>query len=225
MYESKTVTAIIAAAGSGTRMGAEINKVYLQLKDKPVISYSIDTFLKNKYIDEIIVVIRKGDEELFSKLGYKLKTVYGGEVRKISIHNALKEAKGEIVIIHDGARPFVKEDFINRCLAAMEEFPGAMVGVKEKNTVKMTDEFGVVTKTIDRSKVWQTQTPQCFDKELLLRAHEEYANSEIDITDDCMLLELVGARVKVLEGEYTNLKITTKEDVVIASCYLSCEHS
>ena len=221
MYESKTVTAIVLGAGGGTRMSSEINKVYLPLGDKSVLSYSIDKFLENKYIDEIIVVIKKGEEELFSKLGYKLKTVYGGETRKDSVHNALKEAKGEIAIVHDGARPFVTIDFIDRCLAAMKEFAGVTIGVKEKNTVKLTDEFGVVVETIDRSKVWQIQTPQCFDKGLLLQAHNEYANSEIDITDDCMLMELIGARVKILEGEYTNLKITTKEDIGVALGYLS----
>ena len=225
MYESKKVTAIILAAGSGARMGSEINKVYLPLKDKPILSYSIDKFLENKYVDEIILVIKKGEEKLFSQLGYKLKTVYGGKTRKDSVRNALKEAAGEIVIIHDGVRPFVKENFINRCLEAMKEFEGATIGVKEKNTIKLTDEIGVVIETIDRARLWQIQTPQCFHKGLLLQAHDKYENSEIDITDDCMLVELMGKRVKILEGEYTNLKITTKEDVGIAIGYLSCECS
>ena len=221
MYESKTVTAIILAAGSGKRMGADINKVYLRLKDKPIISYSIDKFLANKYIDEVILVIKKGEDKLFSELGYTLKTVYGGETRKDSVYNALKEAKGEIVIIQDGARPFIKEDFINRCVEAMKEFAGVTIGVKEKNTIKLTDESGVVTETIDRSKAWQIQTPQCFDRGLLLKAHEQYVNTAIDITDDCMLVELMGKKVKIIEGEYSNIKITTKEDVTAAAGYLS----
>lgn len=221
MYKSKKVTAIILAAGSGTRMNSKQNKVYLELQGIPIIKYSIEKFLKNKYIDEIILVIKQGEEELCLGLGYEIKTIHGGLSRQESVYNALKEAKGEITIIHDAARPFITEEYINNCIETMGEFSAVTIGVKEKNTIKLTNASGIVVETIDRSKAWQIQTPQCFNKELLLKAHEQYKNSKINITDDCMLMELIGEKVKIIEGEYTNIKITTKEDIFIADNILN----
>jgi len=216
MFQSKTVSAIILAAGSGTRFGGDINKVYLELGQKKVLQYSIDEFLLNKYIDEIIVVIKDGEDELYKKLGYNIKTVYGGETRKDSVYNALKEAKGEIVIIHDGARPFITQDFINNSIETMQFFKATTVGVKVKDTIKLVDENNVVIETVDRSKAWQIQTPQCFDKGTLIKAHESYNNDISNVVDDCMLMEEIGETVRIIEGDYTNIKITTKEDIQLA---------
>ena len=230
MYKEKKVTSIILAAGSGSRFGTEKNKVYLEIKGKEILAYSIEEYMKNEYIDEIIVVIKKGEEEIFNETLEKIfnrltnfknvKTVYGGETRNDSVYNGLKEAEGEIVTIHDGARPFLKQKHISEEIEQMENYNGAIIGVRSKDTVKMVNEFSVVDKTVERKKLWNTQTPQCFNKKILMKAHETDFGSQ-EITDDSMLLEMLGEKVKVLEGEYTNIKITTKEDIILAEVFLN----
>ena len=124
----------------------------------------------------------------------------------------------DIVIIHDGARPFVTQKMINDCLSFINQYPGVAVGVKAKDTIKVTDEEGVVVYSTNRSTTWQIQTPQCFDKEVLWNLHKEYL--EEDATDDCMLLEQKHRRVKIIEGSYYNIKITTPEDMEVARVFV-----
>ena len=138
-----------------------------------------------------------------------IKLVEGGKTRQESVYNCITKTKAEIVIIHDGARPLIKQEYINKCLDEMKKYNGATIAVKSKDTIKISDDNGIVINTTERRNTWIIQTPQCFEKEILLEAHKKFKDNE-DITDDCMLLELLGDKVKLIEGDYTNIKVTTR---------------
>ena len=224
MIQSKTVTAVILVAGNSTRFGQNRNKNFELVNGKSILSYSINAFSKNDYIDNIIIVIRKEDREAVEqiikqeKIGKEINIVIGGNSRQESVHNAIKYATSDIVIIHDGARPGIKQEYISKCIEKMEEFKGVTIGVKSKDTIKITDDNGVVINSTKRSNTWIIQTPQCFHRNVLLDLHEKYKNEEV--TDDCMLFEKGGYKVKVIEGEYTNIKVTTYEDINIMGEWL-----
>ena len=224
MIYSKTVTAVILVAGNSTRFGKNKNKNFELINGKTILSYSINAFSKNDYIDNIIIVIRKEDREAVEqiikqeKIGKEINIVIGGNSRQESVHNAIKHATSDIVIIHDGARPGIKQEYISKCIERMQEFKGVTIGVKSKDTIKITDDNGVVINSTKRSNTWVIQTPQCFDRNVLLDLHEKYKNEEV--TDDCMLLEKGGYKVKVIEGEYNNIKVTTYEDINIMGEWL-----
>ncbi len=214
----KTVTGIIVAAGNSTRFGQGRNKNLFEVNEKPIIAYSIEVLNKSKKINDIILVIKPEEREYFEdiqkiiKLDKPIKYVNGGETRMESVYNALKETNSDIVIIHDGARPRIKEEYIDRCLEAMEEFKGATVAVKSKDTIKICDDNGVVIETTKRANTYLIQTPQCFNREILLDLHEKFKGDN-EITDDCMVLEKGGYSIKVVEGDYTNIKVTTFDDL------------
>lgn len=180
--------------GSGTRFGGDKNKVYIEILDKPIISYSLNVFDKNKSIDEIILVVKDGEEEMINQILRQekqekpIKIVKGGKTRKESVYNALKEADCDIVLVHDSARPAIKSEYIDRCLQEMDRYKGVSIGVKSKDTIKITDENGVIVSTTKRANTWIVQTPQCFAKTELLMAHNKFINDET-ATDDCVLLE------------------------------------
>ena len=225
MIENKTVTAIILVAGNSTRFGQNRNKNFELVNGKSILSYSIKAFNKNKYIDNIIVVIKQDDkqtvEQIISqeKLDKKIDVVLGGNSRQESVYNAIKNLASDIVIIHDGARPAIKQEYINKAIEEMANFKGVTIGVKSKDTIKVTDDNGIVLNTTKRSNTWVIQTPQCFDRERLLNLHEKYKDTEV--TDDCMLLEKDGHKIKIIEGDYTNIKITTYEDINIIKEFLA----
>lgn len=216
--DKKTVTGIIVAAGNSTRFGQNKNKNLFSINQKPIISYSIETFNKSEKITDIILVIKETEKEYFENivkninLDKPIKYVYGGKERKDSVYNALKETSSDIVIVHDGARPRVKVEYIDNCIKQMEEFKGATVAVKSKDTIKICDNDGIVIETTKRENTYLIQTPQCFDRKLLTELHEKFKNEE-GITDDCMILEKGGYKIKIVEGDYTNLKVTTFEDL------------
>lgn len=219
MILNKTVTGIILVAGNSTRFGQNRNKNFELVNGKTILSYSINAFTNNKYIDNIIVVIKKDDENTVRKIideqkvSKKIYIVLGGSSRQESVYNAIKNTKSDIVIIHDGARPAIKQEYINKVIEEMDNFKSVTIGVKAKDTIKITDDDGIVINSTKRSNTWAIQTPQCFDKKILLELHEKYKKTEI--TDDCMLFEKDGYAVKILEGDYTNIKITTHEDINI----------
>ena len=214
----KSVTAIIVAAGNSTRFGQNKNKNLFEINEKPIIAYSIEVFNKSSKIQDIILVIKENEREYFEnivrniKLNKPLKYVYGESTRMESVYNALKETSSDIVMIHDGARPRIKEEYIDRCLEQMDKFKGATVAVKAKDTIKICDDNGVVTETTKRANTYLVQTPQCFERETLLNLHEKFKGDN-DITDDCMVLEKGGYKIKVVEGDYTNIKVTTFDDL------------
>lgn len=224
MIDGKTVTAIILVAGNSTRFGKNTNKNLELVKGKSVLSYSLNAFDSNKYIDNIIVTVKKEDIEDIKtiiekeKIEKEIKIVYGGNTRQESVNNSIQNTNSDIVIIHDGARPAIKERYITECIETMGEFKGATIGVKSKDTIKIADDSNIITSTTKRANTWIIQTPQCFDRSTLLEMHEKFKNEEV--TDDCMLLEKNNYKVKILEGDYTNIKVTTYEDINIIKEFL-----
>jgi len=222
---NKTVTAIILVAGNSTRFGQNRNKNFELINGKSILSYSINAFDKNKYIDNIIIVIKQDDKQASEKIinqenaTKKIDIVIGGNSRQESVYNAIRNTEADIVIIHDGARPAIKQEYINSAIEEMHNFKGVTIGVKSKDTIKITDDNGIVLNTTKRSNTWIIQTPQCFHRQILLDLHEKY--KETEVTDDCMLLEKGGHKIKIIEGEYTNIKVTTYEDMNIIKQFIT----
>lgn len=219
MIGGKSVTAIILVAGNSTRYGQNRNKNFEMVNEKTVMSYSLEAFNKNAYIDNIIIGAKENEISIIQNILQKeqldkpVDIVLGGSSRQETVYHCIQNTQADIVIIHDGARPAIKQEYINQCIKSMKEFKGATMGVPSKDTIKITDENNIVLQTTKRSNTWLIQTPQCFDRKTLLEMHEKYKDEEV--TDDCMLLEKNNDKVKILEGDYTNIKITTYEDIDI----------
>lgn len=211
---------LIVAAGSGKRMNAGINKQFIKLKNKEIIAYTIESFYKNENIDEIVVCIKKDEEEFFKKHildKYKFKNIriaYGGKERQDSIYNGLKEVNKncDIILVHDGARPFVDNRIINESIESAKEKKAVVVGVPVKDTIKIVNE-DIVEATPERSTLWAAQTPQTFKYKLLVEAYEKAYKNNYYGTDDSMLVENMGQKVTMIMGSYENIKITSPEDI------------
>ena len=222
------VSCIVAAGGSGTRMGAGINKLFLEIDEVPVIAHTLSALETSEDISEIVIAAREDEimyiSELVSVFGItKAKTIVkGGATRAESVLAASKEVSDDcdLVMIHDGARPFVTESIISETVKNALKFGAAACGVKPKCTLKSVDENGFVSDTIDREKTVEIQTPQVFKKDLFDKMYA--LDSEIlkTATDDCVLAEKCGAEIFVTEGSYKNIKITTPEDLEIAEIFL-----
>ena len=216
------VSGIILAGGSSTRYGTGENKTLVELLGRPVLEYSLRVFMAAAVVDEVVLAAKAGEEAALRKLAEGLclqkpvTVVTGGADRAASVEKALAEARGERVLIQDGARPLVTE----RMLA-----DGATIATPSRDTVKLTDEEGYAEATTDRSRTWLVQTPQAFYREELLALHRALGDGPErgQITDDCMLLERAGRRVKLVPGSCRNLKITTPEDRELAEFYLKKE--
>ena len=219
---SRRVAAILLAGGSGTRFGADKNKVYVEALGQPLIRYSLDVFAAHPLVDEVILVAREGEKEILESFpcGKPCRIVTGGATRQASVLHGLQATSADIVLIHDGARPLLQPEMIDHCLEVMGECHGATIAVRSKDTIKLTDDNGFVTMTTKRANTWIIQTPQCFNRSILLDAHQRFG-ADPDITDDCMLLERAGEPVKLVEGDYTNIKVTTQEDLTLVENFLS----
>ena len=205
------VSGIILIAGSSTRYNKGINKNFELLNNIPVFIYSIKVMKKVKEIKEIILVIRKEEEQLVkdylsNEHIRNIKLVYGGSSRKESVYNALLESNNDIVIIHDGARPLIKESFIKECIKNINDYNGVVIGVPVKDTIKIINDNNEVIESTNRKYTWISQTPQCFKKDVLLEIHKKYQNDDT-ITDDSILLEKENIKVKMIRGSYTNIKL------------------
>ncbi|MBR5540700.1 MAG: 2-C-methyl-D-erythritol 4-phosphate cytidylyltransferase [Clostridia bacterium] len=215
-----SVTAVIVAAGSSTRMG--IPKQFLPLNGRPLIAYTLAAFEQCAAIDAIVVVARKEDHDRvweIARIGdiTKLSTiVVGGRTRGESVRNGVDKCKTDYVAIHDGARPLVTPTLIERVVRAAVQHGAATAAVHTKDTVKIADQNGMVLSTPDRTTLWNVQTPQVFSKDLYERAWQYASTRGRDVTDDCQLIEAIGQPVKLVEGCYTNIKVTTPEDVPFA---------
>lgn len=225
-------SAIIAAAGSGARMrGACADKQFLMLGDIPVLGRTLSAFEEAQTIDEIIVVTREESilpvSRLVRSMGFAKISgiVRGADTRQQSIAEGLRHLcdECEYIAIHDGARPLVDREDIERVCRAAYEDGAAAVGVRVKDTLKLVDKAGYIQRTADRSQVWAVQTPQVFALSLYRAALAEAMRAGADYTDDCQLVERRGGRVRMVEGSYRNIKITTPEDVAYARYLLSCE--
>ena len=225
MIEGKTVTAILLVAGNSTRYGKNRNKNFEMIHGKAVMTYSLEAFCKNRYIDNIIIGVKEEEmstvKEILAKhpIHKKVDLVIGGNSRQETVYHCLQKTAEDIVIIHDGARPGIKSCYINQCIESMKDFKGATMGVRSKDTIKVTDQNNIVQYTTKRSNTWIIQTPQCFDKKVLEEMHKKYKTEEV--TDDCMLIEKSHHKVKILEGDYTNIKITTYEDLDIMKGFIA----
>lgn len=227
--EKQKYTAIVLAAGSGKRMNSKVHKQYLIIQDRPVLYYSLKAF-EDSAVDEIVLVVGKGEEkfcrkEIVDKYGIsKVKAIVeGGKERYHSVFEGLKQTSdADYVLIHDGARPFVNQDIIRRCMQEVQKYQACVVGMPVKDTIKIADEEGYAKQTPDRKNVWMIQTPQIFSYALIYEAYEEMLKTEdTAITDDAMVLERIkGKKSKLIEGSYRNIKITTPEDLLIANVYL-----
>lgn len=227
--EKQKYAAIVLAAGSGKRMNSQVHKQYLIIQDRPVLYYSLKEF-EDSAVDEIVLVVGKGEEEfcrreIMDKYGIsKVKAIVeGGKERYHSVFEGLKQTSdADYVLIHDGARPFVNQDIIRRCMQEVQKYQACVVGMPVKDTIKIADEEGYAKQTPDRKNVWMIQTPQTFSYALIYEAYEEMLKTEdTAITDDAMVLERIkGKKSKLIEGSYRNIKITTPEDLLIANVYL-----
>jgi 2-C-methyl-D-erythritol 4-phosphate cytidylyltransferase / 2-C-methyl-D-erythritol 2,4-cyclodiphosphate synthase len=224
----KTV-AIIPAGGAGRRLKSGIAKQYLRLNELPVLVHTLKIFGEAAVINEIILVVPERDikfvrEELIIKndLQKVAKIIAGGARRQDSVENGIAAIndKCDIVLVHDGVRPFVTGEMINRAVEAAREFQAAVIGVPAKDTIKETGDNDLVVKTVPRQNLWITQTPQAFQFAVLQKAYEAACRDNYCGTDDASLVERIGVKVKMITGSYENIKITTPEDLVIAEALL-----
>ncbi len=226
--------AVILSGGKGKRMGASVSKQYLKLEGEPVLYYALRAFEKSS-VDRIVIVCGKGDEEyirenIIKKYNVK-KTVFiaeGGKERYNSVYNGLNTIEEkcpdtDIVLIHDGARPFVSADIIEKLIKCCETEGACVAAVKAKDTIKISDKEGYIRETPSRETVWQIQTPQAFKYDMIKKAYNfVMAGDTRDITDDAMVLErYCNQKIKLVEASYDNIKITTPEDMIFGKAILN----
>lgn len=236
--EKKDCTAIVLSAGQGKRMGTSVQKQYIELQGKPIIYYTLSVFQKSEIIDDIILVVGKDQlkyvqEEIVRKYHFtKVKTVVeGGHERYASVWQGLKAREYDkyyeniqdgYVFIHDGARPFVDEEMLERAYDTVRKYKACVAGVPSKDTIKLINEEQFAVTTPEREYVWAVQTPQVFEKTLIFEAYARLMEEEcVHVTDDAMVVEqMMRLPVKLFEGSYENIKITTPEDLDIARIFL-----
>ncbi len=210
------ISAVIAAAGRGQRMGADKNKVLLSLKNRPVIWYTVSAFLQAG-ADEIIVVTSKECLEdmhsALSGISGDIMITEGGKTRQESVLKGIKAAGGDYVCIHDGARAFVTAELIRKTIDDCMKFGAAAPGVKIKDTVKKAGSDRFIEATVDREALYLIQTPQVFKRDEILKCHMDAERDGLSVTDDCSVMEHYGHKVYISEGSYDNIKLTTPEDM------------
>lgn len=220
---ARSCDVILAAGGSGSRFGGPVNKVLAELKGVPVLRYSLDLFGTHPAVRRIVIPCRPADRDAIGALAAdwsgsrdgasaaEILLTDGGPTRQASVYNALLLCRESLVLIHDGARPFASAAMIDACLDALETYPAVSTAVPSKDTVKLINEAGEVVQTTDRRLTVLIQTPQGFRRRDLLEAHERFR--DVPVTDDCSLMELAGRPVRIVDGSYENVKITTPEDL------------
>lgn len=219
---------VIVAAGQGKRMSAGVNKLLLNLRNKPILAYTLEAFEQSRCIDEIVLVTAEHEmeyckNEIIGKYNIQKvsKIVAGGSERNISVYNGLKAVEAcDIILIHDGARPFVSEEIIEQGIHYAKLYGACTCGVTPKDTIKVKDEQGFSVETPNRNSLFSVQTPQCFDYKILLECHERISREKFAVTDDTMAVERYGYKVFLYEGSYKNIKITTPEDLFIGEKFL-----
>ena len=223
----KTVV-IILAGGKGKRMGANVSKQFIEINKKPIIYYTIKSFEACESIDEIILVLPQDEinyfkENIVEKFNLKVsKVVGGGKERQNSVYNALNSIDNcDIVLIHDGARPIVSEKIIKDGIKNAKQYGAAAPGVIPKDTIKIKNNNGFSIKTLNRNELVAIQTPQCFNFAMIKSCHEELNKENKMVTDDTMVAEMFGNKVFIYDGDYKNIKVTTKEDLILCNEFLN----
>ncbi|MEE9258180.1 MAG: 2-C-methyl-D-erythritol 4-phosphate cytidylyltransferase [Nitrospinaceae bacterium] len=221
------VSAIIPAAGKGTRIGAAVPKQFLLLNGKPILSHTIEVFEKCGLVDSLILVGPK--KEVETELGdwpnqssIVREVVVGGEKRQDSVYNGFQavDADTDIVIVHDGVRPFVTAEMIKDSVEAANQYGAAIVAVPVSDTIKQSNPDGFIERTVDREGLWRVQTPQAFQYGLLKEALEKASADSFYGTDEGSLVERLGKKIKIVPGSELNIKITRQEDLALGESIL-----
>ena len=222
-----SIIAIIVAAGRGTRMRSETNKHLLPLAGKPVIAHTLLAFERSSQVDAIVLVTSEANRAAYQNIIAKhaidkvRAIVLGGETRRDSVYNGLHAARSAaLVLIHDGARPLIAQREIEAVVRDAAKYGAAVVGVPAKDTTIRARE-GFIEASLDRSQLWQLQTPQAFKTTIIMEAHQAAIRDGVQSTDDTGLVRRIGGEVKVTQGCYANIKVTTPEDLVIAEALLT----
>ena len=226
----KRATAIVLAAGDSRRMGGDTAKPYLPIGGRPLVLRTLDRMFSAASVDEVVLVVA-GDRITQCESMLRADPVLrdrrwilqpGGVTRQQSAKCGLErvESDAEIVIIHDGARPFVSAGLIDRCVEVAAERDAVVVGLPVRDTIKVVSEDHWIQTTPERSSLWEIQTPQVFKRELIVAAHQQAERESAHVTDDAMVVERLGVPVYVLEGEQTNFKITVPDDVWLAEALI-----
>ena len=218
---------VIPAAGQGKRMKAGMNKQFIELNQIPLIAYTLQVFEEDEQCKQIVLVANESEIEAMQEIvsDYNIQKVkkiaVGGEERQQSVYEGLKQLEGpdEIVLVHDGARPFIRKSIIHELIKTTNKEGAAIVGVRMKDTVKRVVDHQIA-ETIDRTELWSVQTPQAFWRDSLLDAHKEAEEKAFVATDDASIMEWMDTRVVMVEGDYSNVKITTPEDLLMAESIL-----
>lgn len=229
MKNSIYTTAIIVAGGKGTRMNSTKNKQFIKINKKEIIAHTIEVFQNSESINSIILVVEENSMEDFKLLCEKYswgkisEIVVGGAERQNSVYNGLKKVSknSEVVVIHDGARPFISQNIIENSINTALEVGGCGVGVPVKDTLKICDENNQILSTPNRNNMWHIQTPQTFQKDLILSAYETAEKNNYFATDDTSLMEYIEKPVKIIMGDYNNIKVTTQEDLLLGEIILN----
>jgi len=223
------IVALILAAGRGRRMGTAQKKPYLLLAGKPIVYHTLFEFEQSPLIDEIVLIVGQDEVEYarsslveafqFTKVS---TIVVGGIKRQDSVWEGLRAIKSdcEVVMVHDGVRPFISQALLQKTCQAMEDAGAAIVAVPVKDTIKTVSSQREVLTTLDRSTLWAIQTPQAFRRDILQKAFEKAIDDRFYATDDAALVERLGEKVTIVEGSYENIKITTPEDLVLGEALL-----
>lgn len=203
LINEKTVSGVLLIAGSSTRFNGNGNKNLELINDLPIFFYSLKVLHSNPYIDDIILVVKSDEISLIEmelnsiEFSKKISVIAGGATRQESVFNAISVCNSDYVVIHDGARPMIKDSYINDSLLELANFSGTTIAVKTKDTIKISDDNDIVIETTKRQNTWIIQTPQCFDRKILFNMHISQ-NGNPDITDDCMMLEKEGYKIKLI---------------------------
>ncbi|AFZ26405.1 2-C-methyl-D-erythritol 4-phosphate cytidylyltransferase [Cylindrospermum stagnale PCC 7417] len=224
---------LIPAAGIGTRMGSDRNKLLLKVLAQPIIAWTLLAAQAAREIDWIGIISQPSDwpdlKAILADLNLTkpVELIAGGATRQESVYNGLQAlpAAAEQVLIHDGARCLATPDLLNACATAIRDCPGLIAAVAVKDTIKVVDENGIIQSTPDRRQLWAAQTPQGFNVKLLKQCHAEGVRQNWQVTDDAALFEKCGIEVRIVQGEETNLKVTTPQDLAIAEFILNSRTS
>ncbi len=214
------ISAVLVAAGSGSRMGAGFNKVYMELFGKSVLWHTVNAIAESYEFSELVIVTGREDfekaKEIAEEFDMLYKIVEGGATRQESVLCGIEAASGDLVAVHDGARALITPQLLTDVCEAARVYKAAALGVKAKDTLKISDNDGFIERTVDRECAYQIQTPQIFERNALISAQKKAIADGFAATDDCMIMEREGVKIRIVEGSYENIKLTTPEDIFIA---------
>ena len=223
-----SVCAVVPAGGLGTRMGGTVPKQFLNLNGKPILYYTLKALQESGLISELILVVPKKEygntcDQWLGKPEIVTKVVVGGAKRQDSVYNGFCEVsrESEIVLVHDGVRPFLSHKMIRETINAAREYGAAITAIPVHDTIKRVDASGLVSQTVERENLWRVQTPQAFQYKILNEAFKKANSENFYGTDEGTLIEHLGAPVKVIEGSEKNIKITKPEDLELSETYIS----